>query len=197
MASCYSAKFTPYCTTLKSEILLGFTKSILMNSRGLIIQGSSRSDGNTYKIVRFLQAETGFELIDLTDYDIGPFDYEFKNSGDDFIPLIKKIVENYDTIVFATPVYWYAMSGTMKIFFDRISDCLKTEKETGRKLRGKKMAAICCSSGEEEFEGFFVPFKLSAEYLGMKYLGDLHTWIENDKIGEQVLNKLKRFITVL
>ena len=125
-----------------------------MSSRGLIIQGSSRSDGNTHKIVSFLQAKTGFDLIDLTEFNIGPFDYEFKNSNDDFIPLIKKIVASYDTLVFATPVYWYAMSGTMKIFFDRISDCLKTEKETGRKLRGKRMAAICCSSDEEEFEGF-------------------------------------------
>ena len=168
-----------------------------MSSRGLIIQGSSRSDGNTHKIVSFLQAKTGFDLIDLTEYNIGPFDYKFKNSNDDFIPLIKKIVASHDTLVFATPVYWYAMSGTMKIFFDRISDCLKTEKETGRKLRGKRMAAICCGSDKEEFEGFFVPFRLSAAYLGMNYLGDLHTWVEEDGIKPEVEIRLMNFIKSL
>ncbi|MCP4458779.1 MAG: NAD(P)H-dependent oxidoreductase [Cytophagales bacterium] len=38
----------------------------------------------------------------------------------------------------ATPVYWYSMSGIMKVFLDRIYDVLTIEKELGRKLHGKK-----------------------------------------------------------
>ena len=36
------------------------------------------------------------------------------------------------TIIFVTPVYWYAMSGRMKVFFDRWTDLLKIDKDTGR-----------------------------------------------------------------
>ena len=38
-------------------------------------------------------------------------------------PLIP-IIEKYDTLIFATPVYWYSMSGIMKVFFDRKNDNL-------------------------------------------------------------------------
>lgn len=145
-------------------------------TKGVIIQGSARSDGNTHQVCQVLSQELSYDLIDLKQYDIGGFDYEFKNTGDDFLPLFRRIVEEYEVIIFVTPVYWYSMSGIMKNFIDRISDCLKIEKETGRKLRGKRMASISCGSDEVEVSGFSVPFKLSAEYLGMEYLGHLHTW---------------------
>ena len=55
---------------------------------------------------------------------------------------MKTIISKYDTIIFATPVYWYSMSGILKVFIDRITDLLTIEKELGRKLRGKKMAVV-------------------------------------------------------
>ena len=90
-------------------------------------------------------------------------------------------------------VYWYSMSGLMKAFFDRITDCLKIEKETGRKLRGKYMAAISCGSDDNEVEGFFVPFQKSADYLGMTYVGNIHTWIESNHPPEIVWNLISEF----
>ncbi len=48
------------------------------------------------------------------------------------------IVDKYDVLIFATPVYWYSMSGIMKVFFDRITDLLTIKKDIGRKLKGKK-----------------------------------------------------------
>lgn len=160
--------------------------------KGVIIQGSSRSKGNTHKIASYLQELTGFDIIDLRTKRIGPFDYEFNNHNDDFIPLITEIANTYDTLIFATPVYWYAMSGIMKNFFDRITDCLKTEKETGRKLREKSMAMVSCGSDAHLKEGFEMPFRESAHYLGMAYLGGVHTWIENDEIPEEVKKALHR-----
>ena len=105
--------------------------------KGIIIQASSRSKGNTFTMVSCLQELTGFDVIDLSTKQIGHFDYEFKNQNDDFNTLFKDIVTNYDTIVLATPIYWYTMSGLLKVFLDRISDFLKIEKEFGRQLRGK------------------------------------------------------------
>jgi multimeric flavodoxin WrbA len=132
-------------------------------------------------------------IIDLKTKNIGEFDYEFKNADDDFIPLLKDIVKKYDTIVFATPVYWYTMSGIMKTFFDRISDCLKTEKDTGRKLRGKNMAVLSSASEDELKDGFLMPFKESANYLGMNYLGNVHGWQEDGKMPEIVNDRLVAF----
>ena len=36
-----------------------------MKTKGVIIQASSRSKGNTEKIVSFFQEKTGFNIIDL------------------------------------------------------------------------------------------------------------------------------------
>ncbi len=173
-----------------------FSLSHITNMKKVIIQGSSRSNGHTNQVAKLIQKELECDLIDLKNYQIGQFDYDFKNRQDDFLPLIRKITD-YDLIMFLTPVYWYSMSGLMKIFFDRITDCLKIEKETGYRLRGKYMTAISCGSEKKATEGFFVPFELSAQYLGMLYLGDLHTWIEKDKPDQEVIHSVQRFIQQL
>ena len=111
--------------------------------KGVIILGSSSSTGNTYKAAAYFSQKSGFPIIDLKTKNIGQFDYEFNNSDDDFLPLIREIVDNYDILIFATPVYWYTMSGVMKKFFDRISDVLKIEKETG-KMGGRGVSSLVC-----------------------------------------------------
>jgi multimeric flavodoxin WrbA len=160
--------------------------------RNIIIQGSSRSAGNSHQIAKIISNSLAAEIIDLRVKTINSYSYEHNNADDDFLPVMRQILA-YETIIFITPVYWYSMSGLMKNFFDRISDCLKTEKDLGRKLRGKNMIAIACGSDETEVEGFFVPFKNSAEYLGMNYLGNLHTWVEHKIPGEVVLKRIELF----
>ena len=159
----------------------------------IIIQGSARKNGNTNRIVNYVQEEIECDFIDLKEYAISNYDYNSYNKEDDFLPLMREVVE-YDLIIFATPVYWYTMSGIMKTFFDRITDCLKIEKETGQKLRGKAMAIISCGADDELKEGFAMPFRESAAYLGMTYKGNVHTWIENNEISEEVRRKLDRFL---
>ena len=153
--------------------------------KAVIIQGSSRKDGNTNQICNRMAGEPSIDLLHLVDYEIGHFDYDFKNQHDDFQSLIQKLI-NYPIWIFATPVYWYTMSGRTKVFLDRISDLLKIDKETGRKLRGKSLGLISCGSETRMNKGFAVPFQLSAEYLGMDYLGDLHGWIENGQIPSHI-----------
>ena len=163
--------------------------------KGVIIQASSRSNGNTSKIVCVIKAQTKFDVIDLNQKEINHFDYEFKNKNDDFNLLFKEIVKNYDIILFATPIYWYTMSGMLKVFLDRISDFLFHEKEFGRLLRGKQMGIVSCGSDATVFEGFEMPFVQSANYLGMDYLGHLHTWMENDDIPENVNSLIGEYVT--
>jgi multimeric flavodoxin WrbA len=145
-----------------------------MENKKVIILGSSRKNGNTTKIVDEISKDTGIDVIDLSDYSISYYDYESKNKEDDFLPLIRRILEQYDTLIFATPIYWYNMSGIMKVFFDRFSDLIRIEKETGRKLRGKKIGVISNSHDNEIEDSFYIPFKKSADYLGMEYLGHAH-----------------------
>jgi len=160
--------------------------------KSVIIQGSSRSTGHTYLISQLIQQQVEADFIDLKEYEIHPYSYEHEHVGDDFLPLMRKLI-TYDTFIFITPVYWYAMSGIMKNFFDRITDCLKVEKELGRKLRGKQMLAVSCGSEAEEVEGFFVPFSKSADYLGMQYLGALHTWVLGGEVESEVEARVRNF----
>ncbi|MEM1340307.1 MAG: NAD(P)H-dependent oxidoreductase [Bacteroidota bacterium] len=162
--------------------------------KGIILLGSSNSHGETRKIVSYVEEKTGYPIIDLKTKNIANFDYEFRNRDDDFHPLIREVVDTYSLIVFATPVYWYTMSGILKTFFDRISDCLTIEKETGRKLRGMEMAVISCGSDRALKTGFHMPFVESAKYLGMKYTADVHCWMDNDTIPTAVQKELDNFI---
>ncbi len=145
-----------------------------IENKKVIIVGSSRNNGNTTMIVDAIASQYDFDVVNLNNYQISYYDYESKNKEDDFLPLIKSIIEKYDTLVFATPVYWYSMSGVMKVFFDRLSDLIRIEKETGRLLRGKKVAVLSNSHDNEIDFDFYIPFRKSAEYLGMEYLGEKH-----------------------
>ncbi len=164
---------------------------------GVIILGSSASHGNTRKVVDRLMEKTGFDLIDLRDYSIGYFDYLHENRGDDFIPLMRQLTEKYETFVFASPIYWYSMSAIMKTFFDRISDLLKIEKDLGRTLRGKNMAALSCSGHDDQGAYYWKPFELSADYLGMHYKGHIHTVVENAIISSDSIDRIDDFTRTL
>lgn len=146
----------------------------------IILVGSSRNDGETHAVVQQLQQVTQWEALYLKEYQISHYDYKHANAGDDFIQLLQQLLSKYDTFVFATPVYWYSMSGIMKVFFDRITDLLTIEKDTGRLLRGKNMAVMSSSYGGNLGEQFWLPFQASAEYLGMSYVGHLHTLGDQD-----------------
>ena len=156
-------------------------------TKTLIILGSSRGDGNTRKMVDYLSMAHSFDIIDLLDYNIGYYDYTSQNKEDDFLPLMRTIIAKYDTFIFATPVYWYCMSAIMKTFFDRISDLLRIEKDLGRLLRTKSIAMLSTSGHDDRNDGFVEPFQLSAGYLGMNYLGDVHTFVSEGEAIDEIM----------
>ena len=159
----------------------------------MIILASERSTGNTFSLCHLLSKAHNIDIIDLKTKEISHFDYDFKNQSDDFLPLITRIIKDYDRIIFATPVYWYSMSGRMKVFFDRLSDLLFIEKELGRQLRGKEMGVISCGSDAEIKIGFYMPFRESAGYLGMTYIGEVHGWVDENGINDEVKERIFDF----
>lgn len=163
-----------------------------MVNRKVIIVGTYRNFGNTTKIVNEIAQKYEIDIINLSDYAISYYDYESKNLNDDFLPLIKGIIEKYDILLFATPVYWYNMSGIMKVFFDRFSDLIRIEKETGRKLRGKNMGVISNSHNDAIDDTFYIPFQKTADYLGMHYIGHAHFNADKyNSISQQPLSFIK------
>lgn len=140
----------------------------------IVIVGSANQRGNSYTIGNGIAEKNGYDMINLMEKNINHFSYTGENSDDDFLPIIKNIIENYDTLLFVTPVYWYSMSGHMKVFLDRFSVLLISEKELGRQLRGKKMGIISNSGDASLDYDFGIVFRKTAEYLGMEYLGHKH-----------------------
>ena len=141
----------------------------------IIILGSSRKDGETFNIINEVIRNSNWDLVDLNNYKISYYDYEHKNVEDDFLPLMNDLVNKYETFIFATPVYWYSMSGIMKVFFDRLTDLLEIDKKLGRKLAGKNMGVISSSIGHHLGETFWLPFSKTANYFDMEYVGNIHT----------------------
>ena len=149
-------------------------------AKAIAIMGSSRSKGNTYKALRDLDPKGEMTFVDLRELDISVYDYDHENRGDDFLPLMEKVVE-HDVIVLATPVYWYTMSAQLKIFLDRITDCMTIEKDLGRKLRGKKAFILTSHSHPVEEKGFEYPLEATVKYLGMEYGGCFYHYTGEDK----------------
>jgi len=164
-----------------------------MKSNILIIMGSSRSKGNTYQIVSTIKEKLAATLVDLRDYNISYYDYDHKNQTDDFLCLAEQMLQ-YDKIIFATPVYWYSMSAILKTFFDRLSDLLTIRKDIGRGLKGKTMYLVICSSDEEKYEGFAMPFEQTAIYLDMKWGGSVHTWVGEKGISDDARKEIAAFV---
>ena len=164
--------------------------------KSVIIQGSSNLQGNTNLVVNQLKASISADVVHLRDQNILPFDYEFKNQADDFNALMHQLLDDYDSIIFATPVYWYTMSGLMKNCLDRFTDGLLYDKALSKKFEGKIMAALACGSSKEPIEGYFIPFQKSAVYLKMNYLGDVHLWVEAGQLSQQATLRLNSFATL-
>lgn len=149
--------------------------------------------GQTVKLAEVLSQNSGWKHINLSDFSISAYDYSHINKSDDFLPLMKEIIENHSTIILVTPVYWYAMSGTLKIFLDRWTDLLTIEKELGRRLRGMSMAVAANSVGENLGDHFWLPFIYTANYLGMEYLHGQH-FLENNYTSKDLDSFIQKIL---
>lgn len=136
----------------------------------LVILGTARGESNTLRAVEKLCPFSDYELIDLRALRVGQYEYDHSVNRDDDFHSIALKMQQADNIVFATPVYWYAMSGLLKILFDRFSELLSTYKPIGRSLKGKKTYLISTGSDPELPPGFEIPFKLTSEYFEMEFV---------------------------
>ena len=140
----------------------------------MIILASARKGGETSAFLNTVFADIPYKTIDLLDNVVSPYDYTNRYpDSDDFSKIITEVLQ-HRVVVFATPVYWYAMSGLLKTFFDRLTDLVTVQKQMGRQLRGKATFLLAVGADPELPPGFEVPFQLTSEYLDMHYQGCIY-----------------------
>ncbi len=144
-------------------------------SSTIALFGSSRRNGNTGQFTDHIAELLDIEVIDLGQLRISAYDYEHRNRDDDFEPLMKRVLE-FENIIVASPVYWYAVSPPVKTFLDRISDFLDIPEllDAGRRLRGKTGYIVCTSVLDQAPTPFVSAMTDTFEYLGMRFGGMAH-----------------------
>ena len=83
----------------------------------IFMNGSPNKSGNTFRIGEEILKGVDHDVLQMSDYKVSQYGqiYEY-----DQISEIFKKLENVDTIVIGTPVYWYTIGGIVKTFIDRL-----------------------------------------------------------------------------
>ncbi|EMR01163.1 flavodoxin family protein [Cesiribacter andamanensis] len=157
-------------------------------TNALLILGSARREGDTHKLAAQVFDKSTLNWIDLLDYPLYPYSYTGSYPADDAFERLTHQLLAHQILIFATPVYWYSMSGLMKTMFDRFTDLVTLHKPAGRQLKGKKVYLLAVGSDARLPEGFEVPFRRTAGYLDMEWgesyyraVSELPTLSEEDR----------------
>ncbi len=136
---------------------------------------SFRRYGNTGQLIDRIAVDLRIEVVDLAGLRMSPYDYDHLNRNDDFEPLMHRVLA-HDQIIFATPIYWSAVSPAMKVLLDRISDLLELPDllPVGRRLRNKTAYVVCTSVRADPSAAFMDSFAETFDYLGMNFGGVSH-----------------------
>ncbi len=141
-----------------------------MKPQPLVLLASARPAGDTAAFVRqMFPAAADCALLDLLAAPLYPYSYAGCYPPDDAFAAIIARVLHHDTLVLATPVYWYSMSGLLKTFMDRLTDLITTAKPLGRQLRGKRLFVLAVGTDAALPPGFKQPFRLTASYFGISF----------------------------
>lgn len=145
-----------------------------------VIYGSTRQNGNTEYLTKFAIDGLEVEQIYLRDYKIEPIDDRrhsesgFSDVNDDYNGLVERMMK-HDTFIFATPIYWYSMTGIMKNFIDRWSHTMRDEKFPGFKnqLGTKKAYVIAVGGDNPHVKGLplIQQFNYIFQFMGMSFEG--------------------------
>jgi multimeric flavodoxin WrbA len=161
--------------------------------RYVALLASSRSYGHTRALLDFITAGRAVEFLDINDFKIAPYSYTHRYEDDGFLTILDRILAA-EVIIFATPVYWYTMSGQLKIFFDRLTDLVRQHRELRGELVGKLCFAVATSESRTLPPGFEVPFEMTCHYLGMHWGGCFHGYYFGEgRISRRTLADARRF----
>ncbi|MCZ4225265.1 flavodoxin family protein [Pedobacter rhodius] len=163
----------------------------------LIINGSARLNGDTQKFISQLTEGIACHHLNLVEHYFLPYNYEGQYPPEDQFDVFAKEILYHKHIIFATPVYWYSMSGRMKNLFDRLTDWVTLNKEVGRNLNGKTVRLIAVGTDADLPDGFTIPFFMTANYMSMIFKGHLYFNANNDISGNELSEVRKSFFSFI
>jgi len=162
-------------------------KKMKTKRKVLIVLGSPRKKGNSATLAAELEKGViakgnEAEMIYLHNLGIEACkgcDYCKKGDNgcvidDQMQKLYPKIIDA-DSIVFATPVYWFSMSAQLKLFMDR---CYALFKDGTKVFKDKKVAVVMTYADEDVFGSGGVnvlrTFQDSFRFLKTEFVGTVH-----------------------
>lgn len=175
--------------------------------------GSTRKGGNTEQLADYVLQNIEYQKIYISDLHIKPIeDLRHTESGfqsvkDDYHQVIHALMTS-DVVIFATPIYWYTMSGTMKNMIDRLSQAIRDKQYPHLKENLKTIQAIVIAVGGDEPRIKGLPlvqqFKYTFDFLNIPFssyiigegnkpgeiLNDHHAMAEATWLNEELKQKL-------
>ena len=163
----------------------------------LVINGSARLNGDTQKFISKLTEGIDCDQLNLLEHYFLPYNYDNQYPLEDQFDIFAKEILYHKHIVFATPVYWYSMSGRMKNLFDRLTDWVTLNKEVGRNLKGKTVKLLAVGTDGDLPDGFVTPFSMTANYMEMIFKG--HQYFNSNVVltEEEVAQIRKSFFSFI
>jgi len=151
------------------------------------IMGSARRDGNTNDLLDLVlrtAADEGAttQKIILADYRVEHIGNcrdckaagRCVNADDDFGKLMDQVYAA-DVLIFGSPVYWYTVSGLMKVFLDRWSCCYYQDSYEAfvakMKLKAGGVVTVQEESGYEQASHLIGALEKTIRFGGGEYLG--------------------------
>lgn len=135
----------------------------------MVLYGSSREDGNTEMLTERIVEGLECTRFYLRHLNVTPIvDKRHDPSG--FTPVpddhdrIMEAMLSHDVVIFATPLYWYGMSGTMKDFVDRWSQTLRDARFDFRN-RARQLEAYVAVVGGADARIKGLPLILQFEHI--------------------------------
>ncbi|MCX5751776.1 MAG: flavodoxin family protein [Candidatus Saganbacteria bacterium] len=153
----------------------------------LIISGSHKKDGNTATLINWFcegakakgikteiiqAASLKSKILGCTSCRKCQKLKEYNCIINDEVSLVLKKMIKSDVIVFATPLYFFAASAPIKAIMDRMFSLYKWDNEADTfetPLRGKTLVLIASAYEDVGLDALEKPFKLTADYTGMKF----------------------------
>lgn len=146
----------------------------------LFINGSPNRNGNTAALAAALLNGKNYTTLNLTDYVIGAYGQNLPNDG---LDTVIHAIEQADTIVVGSPVYWHNICGSVRNVLDRFYGKVENGSLSGRKLyfvfQGAAPEKWMLEAGEYTMKRF-------AALYGMTYGGMATNKTEAEKLSKEV-----------
>lgn len=154
--------------------------------RFLFLLGSARTDGNAEQLARLaadrLPASVEQRWLRLTDVPLEPFT-DVRHTGDGTYPeltghgrtLFDATVGATDLVI-VSPLYWYTLSTSVKLYFDHWSGWFRAPGTTDfrDRMKGHTLWGVTSHSGERsDADPLIGTLKLTGDYMGMHWGGVL------------------------